>query len=161
MVSQDNESASPDGVVVEGVDNCLVKLSRCCSPLPGDDIIGFITRGHGVSIHKRDCTNVPKDIANSSEPGRWIGAHWAVTRSRSFCATLQIHAIDRDGILVDVSTAVLNMRIKMTALSARQLKDGNAAIDLTVCVEGVEHLKSVITKLSAINGVFSVERPVI
>ncbi len=161
MVSDDEESASPDGVVVEGIDNCLVKLSRCCSPLPGDSIIGFITRGHGVSVHKRDCTNVPKDISLADEPGRWIPAHWSVTRSKSFCAALQVHAIDRDGILVDVSTAVLNMRIKMTAVSARQLKDGNCVIDLTVCVEGVEHLKSVIAKLSAINGVLSVERSVI
>ena len=153
--------ASPDGVIVEGIDNCLVKLSRCCSPLPGDPIIGFITRGHGVSVHKRDCTNVPRDIENSAEPGRWIPARWAASRSSSFAAALQILAFDRDGLMFDISSAVMNMRIKMTAISARQLRDGNCAIELTVHVESVEHLKSVIAKLSAVNSVFSVERQVV
>ncbi len=160
MIKPGNESASPDGIIVEGIDNCLVKLSRCCSPLPGDSIIGFITRGHGVSVHKRECTNVPKDITNCAEPGRWIPARWSVKSSSSFNANLQILAFDRDGLLVEVSTAVMNMRIKMTALTARQTKDGNCAIDLTVCVEGVEHLKSVINRLSAISDVYSVERSV-
>lgn len=154
-------AASPDGVIVEGIDNCLVKLSRCCSPLPGDPIIGFITRGHGVSVHKRDCTNVPRDIENSAEPGRWLPARWAVSHSSSFAATLQLLAFDRDGLMLDISSAVVNMRIKMTAIAARQLKDGNCAIDLTVCVEGVEHLKSVISRLSSVEGVFSVERQVV
>ncbi len=154
-------SASPDGVIVEGIDNCLVKLSRCCSPLPGDAIIGFITRGHGVSVHKRDCTNVPKDIEASAEPGRWLPAKWAVSHSSSFAATLQILAFDRDGLMFDISSAVMNMRIKMTAISARQLRDGNCAIDITIHVESVEHLKSVIAKLSTVSSVFSVERQVV
>ena len=154
-------TASPDGVIVEGIDNCLVKLSRCCSPLPGDPIIGFITRGHGVSVHKRDCTNVPREIETSAEPGRWIPARWAVSHSSSFAATLQILAFDRDGLLFDISSAVMNMRIKMTAISARQLRDGNCAIDITLHVESVEHLKSVISKLAAVSSVFSVERQVV
>lgn len=162
IIKADSEpTASPDGVIVEGIDNCLVKLSRCCSPLPGDPIIGFITRGHGVSVHKRDCTNVPREIENSAEPGRWIPARWAVSHSSSFAATLQLLAFDRDGLMFDISSAVMNMRIKMTAISARQLRDGNCAIDITVCVESVEHLKSVIDKLSAVSGVFSVERQVV
>ncbi len=159
--SEHPSSASADGVIVEGIDNCLVKLSRCCSPLPGDDIIGFITRGHGVSVHKRDCTNVPRDIASAAEAGRWIPAHWAQSHSSSFAATLQILAFDRDGLMFDISSAVMNMRIKMTAISARQLRDGNCAIDITVHVESVEHLKSVISRLNAVSSVFSVERQVV
>ncbi len=162
IIRTDTQStASADGVIVEGIDNCLVKLSRCCSPLPGDPIIGFITRGHGVSVHKRDCTNVPRDIEGSAEPGRWLPARWAVSHSSSFAATLQILAFDRDGLMFDISSAVMNMRIKMTAISARQLRDGNCAIDITVHVESVEHLKSVMAKLAAVNSVFSVERQVV
>ena len=81
---------SSEGVVVEGIDNCLVKLSKCCAPLPGDDIIGFITRGHGVSIHKCDCNNVPRDISKCDEPDRWVHAHWDNVRSESFTSTLQL-----------------------------------------------------------------------
>ncbi len=161
IIRADAATASPDGVIVEGIDNCLVKLSRCCSPLPGDPIIGFITRGHGVSVHKRDCTNVPRDIESSAEPGRWLPARWAASHSSSFAATLQILAFDRDGLMFDISSAVMNMRIKMTAISARQLRDGNCAIDITIHVESVEHLKSVIAKLAAVNSVFSVERQVV
>lgn len=147
-----------DGVVVEGIDNCLIKLSRCCSPIPGDNIIGFITRGHGVSIHKRDCTNVPKDIATSEEAGRWIGAHWTGKQSSSFNATIQILAFNRAGLLADITTTISNMRVMIHAITSHELRDGNYAIDLTVAVESAEHLKSIINKIGAVNGVYSVER---
>ena len=80
---------SKEGVIVEGIDNCLVKFSRCCNPLPGDDIIGFITRGHGVSIHTKKCTNVPDDISKSGEPDRWVKAYWDTTIKEEFKCTLQ------------------------------------------------------------------------
>ena len=150
--------ASHDGVVVDGIDNCLVKLSRCCSPIPGDDIIGFITRGHGVSIHKRDCKNVPANIETSAEPERWIPAHWAGGRTTSFNATIRALAIDRTGMLADITTVISNMRIMIYAASARQLKSGKYAIDITVRVESAEHLKSVMTKIENVSGVYSVER---
>ena len=151
-------SHSSEGVVVEGIDNCLVKLSRCCAPLPGDDIIGFITRGHGVSIHKRDCTNVPHDISASAEPDRWIAAHWSATRKESFISTLLISAIDREGLLVEVMTAASNMRIAVHSVSARQQKDGNCTINISLSAESVEHLRSITARLEKIPGVFSIER---
>ena len=151
---------SGDGVVIEGVDNCLIKFSRCCSPLPGDDIIGFITRGHGVSVHKRDCKNVPLDIASSDEPGRWIDAHWAGTQSSSFSATIEIFALDRAAMLADITVAISNMRVMITAINSRRTKDGNCILCLSVMVEGVEHLNSIIAKLGSIDGVFSIERQV-
>ncbi len=160
VVTRPSGGSGDGGIVVEGIDNCLIKLSRCCSPLPGDDIIGFITRGHGVSIHKRECTNVPKDIAASDDAGRWIAAHWTGKQSSSFNATVQIHAFNRAGLLADVTTAISNMRVNIHAISTHQLKDGSYAIDLTVLVESAEHLKSVINKIGAINGVYSVERVV-
>ena len=149
---------SSDGVVVEGIDNCLIKLSKCCAPLPGDDIIGFITRGHGVSIHKRDCNNVPKNIAEASEPDRWISAHWDGTKSEAFTSTLQAMFINRDGIVIDVMNAVNNMRVPVHSITAREIKGGNCVVDLTVSAESVEHLKSIITRIEKISGVYSVER---
>lgn len=149
---------SSDGVIVDGIDNCLIKLSRCCSPLPGDEIIGFITRGHGVSIHKRDCNNVPRDISSASEPERWIAAHWDGGRNESFVSALQISSIDREGLLVEIMTAVSNMRVPVTSVSARKQKDGNCIINLSVSTESVEHLRSIITRIEKISGVFGVER---
>lgn len=149
---------STEGVVVEGVDNCLIKLSRCCAPLPGDEIIGFITRGHGVSVHKRDCNNVPKDINTASEPERWIKAYWNTKQNENFVSTLQIYSIDRDGLLIDVMTAVQNMRVPVHSVNARPIKSGNCNITITVSAESVEHLKGIISKLEKIRGVFNVER---
>ncbi len=151
---------SSEGVVVEGIDNCLVKLSKCCAPLPGDDIIGFITRGHGVSIHKCDCNNVPRDISKCDEPDRWVNAHWDNVRSESFTSTLQISAIDREGLVGDVMNMAYNMRLAVHQINARQLKGGNSIIHLNISAESVEHLRSIIARMEKITGVFSVERVV-
>ena len=152
--------ASSEGVIVEGIDNCLIKLSKCCAPLPGDDIIGFITRGHGVSIHKCDCSNVPKDISKSAEPDRWVHAHWDNVRSESFTSTLQISAIDREGLVGDVMNTAYNMRLAVHQINARQLKGGNSIIYINISAESVEHLRSIIARMEKISGVFSVERVV-
>ena len=149
---------TPEGVVIEGIDNCLVKLSKCCAPLPGDDIIGFITRGHGVSVHKRDCVNVPVNIAEADEPSRWIKAYWADSGQQNFTSTLQISAIDRDGILAEVTNVLFNMRVGLHAINGRAIKGGNCAISVTVSAASVEHLKSIIAKLQKLEGVYSVER---
>ena len=151
-------SKSSEGVVVDGIDNCIIKLSKCCAPLPGDDIIGFITRGHGVSIHKRDCNNVPKDLKNCAEPERWIPAHWNTVKPESFTSTLQVSAIDREGLLMDVMNALYNMRVPVHSINARQVKSGNCIVVMTVSTEGVEHLKSIISRLEKLKSVFSVER---
>ena len=149
---------SPEGVIVEGIDNCLVKLSKCCAPLPGDDIIGFITRGHGVSIHKRDCVNVPEEIAKSAEPDRWVKAYWADEARANFTSTLQISAIDRDGLLAEATNVLFNMRVGLHAVNARAVKGGNCAISVTISAASVEHLKSITSKLQKLEGVYSVER---
>ncbi len=151
---------SSDGVVIDGIDNCLIKLSKCCAPLPGDDIIGFITRGHGVSIHKCDCNNVPRDLTKCEEPERWISAHWNKTQKENLTSTLQISAIDREGIVNDILNTAYNMRLNVQAISARQLKGGNCAALITVSAESVEHLRSIISRMEKISGVFSVERVV-
>ena len=157
-ISESRAKKAPEGVVVEGIENCLIKLSKCCSPLPGDDIIGFITRGHGVSIHKRDCNNVPKNIQNSEEPERWIPAHWHGKGNETFISTLQISAIDRDGLLIDIMNAVYHIRVPVRSVNARQTKSGNCVVVMSISTESVEHLQSIIARLEKLQGVFSVER---
>ncbi len=149
---------SHDGVIVEGIENCLIKFSRCCSPLPGDDIIGFITRGHGVSVHKRDCNNVPRDISTAEEPERWVRAHWAEVRSESFKATLLINGIDRNGLLADVTMTIATIGVPVHNVNARQTNGGNCVFTLTISVQSVEHLRSIIQRLENIEGVYNVER---
>ncbi|MBE6835923.1 MAG: bifunctional (p)ppGpp synthetase/guanosine-3',5'-bis(diphosphate) 3'-pyrophosphohydrolase [Ruminococcaceae bacterium] len=153
------KSASSNGVVVEGIDNCLVKLSKCCNPLPGDSIIGFITRGHGVSIHKRDCPNVPKNIAYSSEPERWINASWDKNvKTESFQATLQITCIQRIGLMADISTLLANMHVNINAISTREYKDTRNELLLTITVSSLEHLNNVIGKIKKIDSILEIER---
>ena len=149
---------STEGVVVEGIDNCLIKFSRCCNPLPGDNIIGFITRGHGVSIHTRNCPNVPADISKAGEPERWVVAYWDTNIREDFKCTLQISCLNRIGLFADVSSLLANMHIMINDISTRNTKDGRTSIMLTVSVNGVEHLNSLTAKLSKISGVLSVER---
>lgn len=153
------ERNSPDGVRIEGIDNCLIKLSRCCSPLPGDDIIGFITRGHGVSVHKRTCGNVPKNIEGSAEAHRWVKAYWTGgTKSSGFKTYIKVTAIDRQGVLADVTALLLGMHVSMHAVSAKELRSGSCSINLTISVENIEHLKNICQKLERISGVYRVER---
>ena len=149
---------SSEGVVIEGIENCLIKLSQCCTPLPGDEIIGFITRGHGVSIHKRDCNNVPPIIENAEEPQRWVKAYWATGQKENFKSSLQILAIDRSGILADITVALASMRVMLHSVNARESKGGNCIIDVTVSTENLDHLKNIITRISKIPDVITVDR---
>ncbi|MBQ3149879.1 MAG: bifunctional (p)ppGpp synthetase/guanosine-3',5'-bis(diphosphate) 3'-pyrophosphohydrolase [Clostridia bacterium] len=149
---------SDGGVVVEGIDNCLIKFSRCCNPLPGDEIIGFITRGHGVSIHKRDCTNVPAVIENSAEPDRWLKAYWGNVVRDEFKSTLLITCFNRVGMVADITVQFANMHVMIHDINTRSFKDGRSAIALTITVNSIEHLKSVIAKVEKVNGVLSIER---
>ncbi|MBQ6847538.1 MAG: bifunctional (p)ppGpp synthetase/guanosine-3',5'-bis(diphosphate) 3'-pyrophosphohydrolase [Clostridia bacterium] len=153
-----HRSKSSDGVIIEGIDNCLIKLSKCCNPLPGEDIIGFITRGHGVSIHKRDCNNVPRIISEANEPERWIKAYWDSKQKESFTSTLQAMFINRDGIVVDVMNAINNMRVPVHSISAKETKDGNCVVIVTVSAESVDHLRSIISRFEKIEGAYNVER---
>ena len=149
---------SPEGIIVEGIDNCLIKFARCCDPLPGDDIIGFITRGHGVSIHNRNCSNVPKNIESSPEPERWIKAWWDTKTDNNYRATLIVTGLDRVGLLADLSGQLANMHVMIHSLFTKESKDGRCLINLTITVNGAEHLNSVKEKLKKVKGVTSVER---
>ncbi len=151
---------STSGVVIEGTDagDVLIKFSNCCNPLPGDDIIGYITRGYGVSIHKRTCTNVPKDISKCEEPERWVSCYWEDEVGEAFRSTLQIMANDRTGLLADVTIMLSNMHIFIHSLNSRELKNGKAVVTATIDVMGRNHLRGVISKLSDINGIEEITR---
>lgn len=146
------------GVTVEGVDDCLIKFSRCCNPLPGDKIIGYVTRGFGVSIHKADCTNVPDDIEKCEEPERWVRAHWENEISETFQSTLEIVANDRTGLLADVTIQLSAMHINIHSLNSREIVDRQAIVSATIDVNGMDHLRSIMTRLAGINGIISITR---
>lgn len=154
MVTAPQKSSS--GIIVEGIDNCLVKFAQCCNPLPGDDIIGFVTRGYGVSVHKRDCVNVIN--ADPSQKDRWIRVHWADNRSSNFRSTLDIVAKSDASVLAEISLALANMRVPVHEFNARELKNGNRNILATISTQGLEHLNNIMLKLRKVPGVFSVER---
>ena len=144
--------------MIQDMDNCLVKFARCCNPVPGDEIIGFITRGFGVSVHKRDCVNVPLDISKAEEPERWVKVEWENSVKAEFKAALQIQATDRDGLLADVTAQLTAMHVTIHDFYAREPKEGTAYLSVTVGVGSVEHLQMVISRLSKIPGMQKVIR---
>ncbi len=153
------EKKAVGGVLVDGMDGCLIKFSRCCNPLPGDIIIGYVTRGYGVSIHKTSCSNVPHDIKSTPEPDRWVGAHWAGQVKEEFKSTLHMIAENRSGMLADITVQLANMRLFIHHLNLRELKDKETVlISTTITINGLDHLKLIIDKLSKIRGVLSIDR---
>ncbi len=147
------------GIIVEGLSNCLVKFSKCCSPVPGDDIVGFITRGYGVSVHRADCPNVLRSKDNPAEAGRWIRVSWADKTSESYHTMLQVVAKDRISLIVDVSTVLSATKTRVLSLNARSTPDGFALLDLGIEVNGRDQLKTVMNRLEQIQGVMKVTRP--
>ena len=151
-------TVSSEGVVVDGIGNCLVKLSRCCNPIPGDEIIGFITRGHGVSVHKRDCPNVPSVISASPEPERWIRVYWSADTKTDFSASMLLTCLAGKTIMNDIFTALNSIHVTVYSINTRDTKDGRMLVNVTVNANSVEHLKSVMARLTKIGGVLSVDR---
>ncbi len=149
---------SASGIIVEGLDNCMVRFSKCCTPVPGDPVVGFITKGYGVSIHRQDCPNADPARRKPEEQGRWVKVAWADTTGSTFRTSLEISAKDRDGLALDVAMALSAQKAKLNNLSARSQPDGYAIINLELAVEGQGELTSVINKLSQIPGVFLVRR---
>ncbi|MBO5448583.1 MAG: bifunctional (p)ppGpp synthetase/guanosine-3',5'-bis(diphosphate) 3'-pyrophosphohydrolase [Ruminococcus sp.] len=153
---------SSSGVIVDGINDCVIKFAQCCNPLPGDDIVGFITRGHGISVHKTDCINYRSQRENPDNAARWVKVSWEKNSSKTqntyFKATLDIVAVDRIGLLADVSTTLASINVFIYESSSRELKNGNALLSVTVSVAGMEQLNSVISKLQKIKNVISVER---
>jgi len=149
------KSTGTRGVRVKGIDNVLIRFSKCCNPLPGDDIIGYITRGRGVSIHRRDCSNL-EDAAVESH--RFIEVAWENTSNAWYTAHIQITARDRKGLLGDVTRIINDMRLTLTAINARSTKNKMASIDMEIEIPNTEQLQMVMNKFNALDGVLGVYR---
>lgn len=143
------------GVKVKGVDNLLVRFSRCCNPVPGDEIIGYITRGRGVSIHRKDCPNVKQHF---DEKERLIEVEWDESRNASYSVEIQVSANDRGGLLSDVVNTINDLKTMIIAVNARTTRDRIALIDMTLEIKNKEHLQLIIQKLKRIKDVFKVNR---
>ena len=152
-------SKSEQGIVVEGLSNCLVKFSKCCTPVPGDKLVGFITRGYGVSVHRADCPNAAPERRKSEEEARWIKVSWGDDVREAYATALDVYAKDRINLVLDISTALSTTQIRVQSLNANILPDSTALVRLSVMVSDSEQLASLMRKLNQISGVMRVERP--
>lgn len=149
------KSVPENGIIVKGIDNCLVRLSRCCNPVPGDEIIGYITRGRGVSIHRKDCTNV---VNNVSQDDRLIEVSWYTASNVAYKADITVMANDRTALLMEVTNAIGESKIPLKAINARTTRDQIALMNLTLEITDTEQLEKIIKKLKKIDSVFEVTR---
>ena len=145
------------GVIVEDIDSCMIKFSRCCTPVPGDEIIGFITKGYGVSVHRKDC----KNAAGANDPkqaGRWVKVAWCTDAEKPFATTFEIDSVDRDGIWIDIATALTAAKVKISEISGREMPAGKARTVATFEVKNVSELETIRNKIRNIDGVIDVRR---
>lgn len=152
---ESKQKPSSSGVVVEGIDNCLVKLSKCCNPLPGDEIIGYITKGRGVSVHRKDCVNV-KDLL--TEENRIIDVKWYEEAKENYNVTLEVLANDRKGLLVDILNTVKETKANLMGVSTKTTKERIAIMDIDLEVENIEELNKVIRNIKKVDSVYEVRR---
>jgi len=151
------EGKAVHGILVEGLSNCLIKFSRCCTPVPGDDIAGFITRGQGVSIHRRDCANCQQLMSNSENDGRWVQVSWASVITDSYVTTLTIAAKDRSGLVMDIAAVLNSVNAKVRSLNAHEV-GGLGVVTVGLEVKNAAELKYIMGRLTSIPGVSSVSR---
>ncbi len=152
------KSIANSGVIVEGLDNCMVKFAKCCTPVPGDSIIGFVTRGFGVSVHRQDCANAKASARNPGEDGRWLRTEWAEDEKHQYNTGIKIAANNRVGLLSDVLSQLSNMKINVSELNAREDDEGRCALYLTITVYDQGQLEFVINRLARVSGVSEVKR---
>ena len=150
---------SEQGIIVEGLDNCLVKFSKCCTPVPGDDIVGFITRGYGVSVHRADCPNASEE-KRKDQPDRWIHVSWGTDTNDSYPTTIEAVCKDRLNLLLDISSALSTTKTFVLGLNTRSTEDGFAIIRIEIQIKDGAQLSTLMNKLHQISGVLQVNRPV-
>ncbi len=152
---REKNKQSKTGIIVEGIDNCLVKLSKCCNPVPGDEIIGYITKGRGVSVHRADCINIGSLL---SEEGRMIGVKWANEEVASYTVDIEVFANDRLGLVADILREVQNTKNKVLAINARTTKERVCIVEFTVEVPSLTILNNILKILRKIDSVYEVKR---
>ena len=146
---------SNSGVIVKGIDNCLVKFSKCCNPVPGDEIIGYITKGRGVSIHRKDCINV-KDLFQQED--RIIDVEWSNTEKAAYKVDIEIHSNDREGLVADIAKAMNNSKATMLLINSKVNKEKIVITELTLQVENLDELNKLLKTLRKIDSVYDVRR---
>ena len=149
------EKPSKSGIIVKGIDNCLVKLSKCCNPLPGDEIIGYITKGRGVSVHRTDCVNV-KELLN--EENRMIDVYWFDDINGTYKVEVEILANDRSGLLKDIIKQIENTKVKLLGVNTRTTKEDIAIINVSLEVENTTILNKVLSAFRNVESVYDVNR---
>ena len=151
---------SEQGIIVEGLDNCLVKFSKCCTPVPGDEIVGFITRGYGVSVHRCDCPNASEERRKlPGQEGRWIKVSWGSDTLDSYPTSLELVCKDRNNLILDISTVLSTTNTRVSAIQSRTGADQFVNIHLEISIRDQQQLRDVMNKLHQISGVLEVTRP--
>lgn len=162
IVDSSKKKTSGSQIILDEINNCSVKYSQCCNPLPGDDIIGFITRGHGLSIHTKTCTNYVSVVKrnNPEELERWVEVSWTNSASSQLLpASIEVLSVDRVGLVFDITKILMESHIQILHSSSRSVKNGNAIVELTVQVMNTNQVEELVSRLSKIKGVISVDRP--
>ena len=153
-----NQKHSVSGVIVSGMTECMVKFAKCCTPVPGDEIVGFITRGYGVSVHRADCPNAVTGQSRPEEKGRWIKVSWDAGSLNTYKATVELIGKDRTGLAMDVATILASAKINALSFTANALPDGYAKISLVIEVRTQSEVTTIMNKLNQIKGVYQVAR---
>ncbi len=154
---------SNSGIVVDGERGCMVKFAKCCNPLPGDAVIGFVTKGFGISIHKLDCPNVIQGRQNPENKERWKEAHWEASEERGdghsiYEALLQIYADDRIGMLADITAVLADMKVSILQVFVSECSDGRRIVSLKIGCKNIDHYHSIVSRLRTLDGVSNIVR---
>ena len=161
LTTLNKKKHSSGGIIIEGEGGYQVKFAKCCNPLPGDTIIGFITRGFGVSIHKLDCHNVSESRKNEENLARWVNATWEkedFNSSENYEASLQIITEDGIGVIAAISMALADMRVSISSINTQTLKTGDVAINISIGCRNTSHVESIVSRLRSVKSVIRVTR---
>ena len=162
VVDKPKNIKSNSGIVVDGESGCLVKFAKCCNPLPGDEVVGFITKGYGISIHKVNCPNVISAKARGEDAGRWVDAHWeqggVASRTDVYEAILQLHVVDRLGLIADVTSVLAEMKVPILSINSQKRTNSRAIINMKISCRNIEHYQLIVDKLINLDGVQDVVR---
>ena len=156
IVSESKPKANASGVEVEGIENCLIKFAKCCNPLPGDYICGFITKGYGISIHKTDCPNARRGM--DQEPDRWLKATWNATESDSFSTTLVLQVNNSIGVMANLTRILADLKVNIRSVSAREENQDITIITITIDVKSLDHLNFIVSRIRKDSNVLDIQR---
>lgn len=157
-IEEHHRRRGSNGVIVEGIDNCLVRLAKCCNPVPGDNIVGFITKGRGVSVHRADCPNMQESSLSEEDKGRFINVSWNSEKNLGYVTTIQVEAYDRDGLLIEVSSILSELKMSCKSINARVNKKEIAVISLGLEITDKSDLEKVTKRIKQMSGIIAVTR---